>query len=260
MVAPLFVGLPVVLFLAVTRHGLATLQKPFRLLLSLRQAEYLILSLVITGAYVAVHVGTDWLFERTVEPLHLPELAVTASVTFAVVILFEPLKERLSEWTRRRLDANGEGTHAVVGRMLEVFASAEPAEIPRILAKWAKKASRAAAARVTVGPTSSMPGHEFWWPAASPCEIAREVPVRYGNTVIGFVAIAERTPRGPWSIARRGRPTSTYRRALLESLASASAMAMWVAGTHNDARARRPRPPLHPAVIGRGAMASAGRA
>jgi hypothetical protein len=232
VVAPLFVGLPVVLILAVTRHGLATLQKPFGLL-SLRQVEYLVLSLVITGGYVAVHVGTDWLFERTVEPLHLPELLVTALVTLGVVVLFEPFKERLSDWTRRRLDTHGEGTHAVIARMLEEFASAaDPGDIPWFLAKWAKKASRAAGALVTVGRTSASPGREFWCPRPLSTRPTSGIAVRYRNASVGFVAIVERTQRWPWSLVPRRRPTSRYRWALLRSLASASAMAMWVASEH----------------------------
>jgi signal transduction histidine kinase len=164
----------------------------------LRRSDVLATALVGAGltafvvlVYVVVVLGCGSLLGRTSSP----SLGLSVLATAIVAVAFDPVQSRLERWVSRVVLGGRTSPYDVVRRFTTTLAGHHPdGELPERMARVLADGTAAESAQVwvAIGDRSVLsatwpPGH-----VNPPGSVARRVPVRHGDEVLGALVVRER--------------------------------------------------------------------
>jgi signal transduction histidine kinase len=141
--------------------------------------------------YVVVVLGGGVLVGRTSSP----SLALSVLATAAVAVAFDPVQSRLERWASRVVLGGRTSPYDVVRRFTTTLADQHPdSELPERMARVLADGTGAESAQVWVAIADRSVLAATWPPVPvdTPGSVARQVPVRHGDEVLGALVVRQR--------------------------------------------------------------------
>ena len=149
------------------------------------------LAAFVVLVYVVLVLGGGVLLGRTSSP----SLGLSVLATAVVAVAFDPVQSRLERWVSQVVLGGRTSPYDVVRRFTTTLAGQHPdSELPQRMARVLADGTGAESAQVWVAVDDRSVLTATWPPAPAdtPGSVARRVPVRYGDEILGALVVRER--------------------------------------------------------------------